>query len=509
MTRAILTIGPDHHLTPGEVHAIAHNPGIKVVLSSRARAKLAESRGVVDSMVAERKIVYGVTTGFGSFKNKAISRDDVAALQKNLIRSHSVGVGPALPAEVVRACFLVRLNSLAQGYSGVRLELVDLLTAIINKNIIPFVPSQGSVGSSGDLVPLSHMGLILMGEGRAWYKGELMAGDEALGMAGLSPLVFAAKEGLAFNNGTSAMTGIAALAIHDAERLVAIADMGCALTLEAVCGVTGAFDERVHMVRPHPGQAKSAENIRKFIRGSKLINSVPSRVQDGYSLRCAPQVHGAIRDAIAYAKSTVERELNSVTDNPLIFSEPRGEAISGGNFHGEPIAIAMDTLGIAISELANISERRTARLVNSETNEGLPLFLIARDKAGLHSGLMIPQYTAAALVSENKILAHPASVDSIPTSANQEDHVSMGTIAARKALNILQNTENVLAIEYLTATQAIDFRQPEKLGKFTKLAYAITRRRVPMIKADRELHKDVTKIREMFSDEEFIGKLGL
>jgi histidine ammonia-lyase len=283
--------------------------------------------------------------------------------------------------------------------------------------------------------------------------------------------------------------------------------MGCALSLEAVCGVSSAFDERVHNVRPHPGQARSAGNIRKFIRGSKLINSMPDRVQDGYSLRCTPQVHGAIRDAIAYAKSVVEREINSATDNPLIFSESGGTAISGGNFHGEPIAIAMDTLGIAVSELANISERRTARLVNSETNEGLPLFLISRDKAGLHSGLMIPQYTAAALVSENKVLAHPASVDSIPTSANQEDHVSMGTIAARKSLNILQNTRNVLAIEYLTATQAIDFRNPEKLGKFTKLAYEATRKRVPMIKTDRELHKDVARIKEMFFDEEFLRKL--
>ncbi|MFA5870970.1 MAG: histidine ammonia-lyase [Candidatus Paceibacterota bacterium] len=490
-----IEVGPDRHLTAEVVWNVAYSPSVKVSLSPRAQKKIIESRKIVERIVEKRKVVYGVTTGFGSFKDKFIEKDHVKELQKNLIRSHSCGVGELLSKEMVRAVMLVRLNSLSQGYSGVRLEFLEFLASLISKNIVPIVPSQGSVGSSGDLVPLSHIGLVMMGEGEVWYEGKRMQTEKALERAKLIPPGFLEKEGLAFNNGTSVMTGIAALTLRKAEQLIEIADMGTALTLEAVCGVTNAFDPHVHMVRPHPGQAIVAKNIRKYILGSKLVNSMKGRVQDSYSLRCSPQVHGAIRDAVQYVHSVVECELNSVTDNPMIFTNP-DRAISGGNFHGEPIAIAMDTLGIAIAEIADISERRTAKLIDPSMNAGLPIFLIDEKKGGLHSGLMIPQYVAAALVSENKVLAHPASVDSIPTSVNQEDHVSMGTIAARKAWKIVENTENVLAIEYLNASQAIDFRDIKKLGKMTKKAHSIIRKYVEHIENDRVLSKDIQSIRE-------------
>ncbi|MDB5194627.1 MAG: histidine ammonia-lyase [Parcubacteria group bacterium] len=483
-----IEIGPDRHLTPETVDSISRSRLLKVRLSAEARRRTKASRLIVEKMIKDKKVVYGVTTGFGNFKDKIISPDEVENLQKNLIRSHATGVGPLLSSEEVRAAMLVRLNSLSQGYSGVRHVLLDLLCELINRDVTPIVPSQGSVGSSGDLAPLSHIGLVLMGEGEAMYKGKRMSGTLALKSAKLSPIAFAAKEGLAFNNGTSVMTGIAALAFIRARRLADLSDMAAALTIEASCGVSSALDKRIHDLRPHPGQKKSAENIRNLLKGSKLVDSMPGRIQDSYSLRCTPQVHGAARDAISYAEAVLTREINAVTDNPIIF--PDG-AISGGNFHGEPIAISFDTLGIAVSELANISERRTAKLVDPSTSNGLPAFLIAPEKAGLHSGLMIPQYTAAALVSENKVLAHPASVDSIPTSANQEDHVSMGTIAVRKAAKILDNSEYVLAIEFLTACQGIDFRKPQHLAPNTAKAYKAMRKRVSYISEDRELHKDI------------------
>ncbi len=497
MKNSLVEIGPDHHLTPDVVWGVAHRPGIKVVLSKKAKRKIVESRKVVERIVEKRKVVYGVTTGFGSFKDKFIDKENVKELQRNLIRSHSSGVGDLLSPEMVRAAMLVRANSLAQGFSGVRLEFLEFLLLLLNKNIVPLVPSQGSVGSSGDLAPLSHIGLVMMGEGEVWYRGRKMNAGAALKKEKLSPVGFLEKEGLAFNNGTSVMTGIAALALHKAENLLKIADMGVALTLEAVCGLSYAFDSRVHAVRPHPGQIESARNIKRYIQGSKLVNSMKKRVQDSYSLRCSPQVHGAVRDALAYVRGVVERELNSVTDNPLIFTNPDG-AVSGGNFHGEPIAIALDTLGIAVAELADVSERRTAKLIDPAMNAGLPIFLIPEGKGGLHNGLMIPQYVAASLVSENKVLAHPASVDSIPTSVNQEDHVSMGTIAARKAWSIVNNAENVLAIEYLNATQAIDFRDPKKLGKRTKKTYAYVRKHVKKVNNDRILAKDIQAIRNTF-----------
>jgi len=489
-----ILIGPDIELTPDIVYEVANNRNVRVELSPAAKRAIKRSRAVVEKMVESNAVVYGVTTGFGNFKNKHIHHDEVAALQRNLIRSHAAGVGPFFSSEIARGILLVRLNSLAQGYSGVRQELLDLLCGIINKGIIPLIPSQGSVGSSGDLAPLSHAGLILMGEGETEYKGRKMSGANALKLAGLKPIDFSSKEGLAWTNGTSVMTAIAAIGLYKAKKLIDIADMSCAMTLEAVCGRTSAFDKRIHEVRPHPGQIESARRILNLVRGSKLVNSFPDRVQDSYSLRCSPQVHGAIRDSMSHVSNVVSIELNSATDNPLIFSKP-DKALSGGNFHGEPIAIAMDLFGIAVAELADIAERRVAKLVDSSSSEGLPMFLIPPEKAGLHNGLMIAQYTAAALVSENKVLAHPASVDSIPTSANQEDHVSMGTIAARKALSILDNAEYVISIELLTAAQGINFRNPKKLGIGTSKVFKLIRKKVSFMSEDRKVADDINKIK--------------
>lgn len=496
-------IGHNLPLTPADIFEISSNKNARVKLSEETKKRIIRSRKTVEKMIAEKRIVYGVTTGFGSFKDIAISPDQVEYLQKNLIRSHAAGVGELFSNEQVRAAMIVRLNSLSRGYSGVRLELLELLCDMINKHVVPVVPSQGSVGSSGDLAPLSHIGLVLMGEGEAIYNGKRMSGLNALQKAGLKPIVFAAKEGLAFNNGTSVMTGIASLAFVKAKRLIELADLAAALTLEAACGVSTAFDKRIHELRPHPGQQMAANNIRNYIAGSKLVDSMSGRVQDSYSLRCTPQVHGAIRDAVSYVERSLNIEINSVTDNPLIFSST-SEAISGGNFHGEPMAICFDALGIAMSEIANISERRTAKLVDPSTNAGLPAFLISDEKAGLHSGFMIAQYTAAALVSENKVLAHPASVDSIPTSANQEDHVSMGTIAVRKSIKIIENVENVLAIEFFTACQGIDFRNPKKLGKITSKAYKHIRSKTKFLKEDRQISLDIEKVKENMKDFKFI-----
>ncbi len=489
-----ITVGPDHRLTSKLVSDIAHHPDLKIELSTLAKKRVVKSRQIVEQMVKKQQVVYGITTGFGNFKSKVIPLSQVAELQQNLIRSHAVGVGEPFSPPQARSAIIARINSLAQGHSGIRLELLELLIAILNKNIVPVIPSQGSVGASGDLAPLSHLALVLIGEGQAWYQGKLLSGKEALNAANLSPITLAAKEGLALNNGTSIMAGLATLAISEAERLIKLADLACALTVEAIAGTTNAFDKRVHAVRPHPGQIISAANISLALRGSRLVNSDEKRIQDSYSIRCSPQVHGAVKDTIGHVGRVVEIELNSATDNPLIFSDPSPVAVSGGNFHGEPIAIAMDSLGIAISELANISERRIAKLVDAATNEGLPPFLVPPEKAGLHSGLMIAQYTAAALVSENKVLAHPASVDSIPTSANQEDHVSMGTIATRKILKIIEHTTKVLAIEFLTAAQAVDFINPDYLGLETKKIYQHIRKSTPFINDDRILANDINKI---------------
>lgn len=501
MTIPILEVGPDKRITPEDVRAVALGHR-NVRLSKRGIVALRRSRAVVDDLTKRRKPVYGLTTGFGKFKDVFINESQTEELQRNLIMSHSVGVGEEMTREAVRASLFVRINSLSKGYSGVRVEFLDTAIRMLNADICPVVPSQGSVGASGDLAPLSHMGLALMGEGMVSYRGKRMASRAALRLAGLEPVRFMAKEGLAWNNGTSVMLGLLSLAVVRAEALADVSDIACALSLEALRGVSAAFMPKLHRLRPHKGQLRSAANIRKLVRESHLVDSQPNRVQDAYSLRCAPQVHGASRDAIAFVRGVVETELQSVTDNPVIFPE-NGTAVSGGHFHGEPLAQAADFLSIAVTELGGISERRSARLVDSATNEGLPLFLVPRERAGLHSGLMIPQYTAAALVSENKVLSHPASVDSIPTSANQEDHVSMGNIAARKAHQVIMNSERVLAVEYLTALQAIDLLNPKKLGKGTAVAYRMLRKRVPFVSHDRILHLDMNSLRDMIIEPTF------
>ncbi len=501
-TMKTIAIGPDCVLTIEDIVAVATDPTIQVTLTNTSKEAVLKARAVVDRIIEKKEVVYGITTGFGKFKDVYIEPERSSALQTNLIRSHAVGVGEILPNDVVRASLLVRINSLAKGYSGVRLEFLEAAVAIMNANIIPIVPSQGSVGASGDLAPLSHMGLTLMGEGEAFYKGVRMASADALSQAKIAPVAFMAKEGLAWNNGTAVMLGTIVLALYRAKRLADLADVSAALTLESVRGTAAAFRPEVHELRPHPGQILSAARIRGFIEGSKLVDSAPDRIQDAYSIRCTPQVHGASRDAISYVERVVENEILSVTDNPLILPET-GEAVSAGNFHGEPLAQAADTLSIALAELANISERRTAKLLDPASNDGLPLFLIPTESAGFNSGLMMPQYTAAALVSENKVLAHPASVDSIPTSANQEDHVSMGSIATRKALQIARNAEHVVAIEFLTATQAIDLRGPELLSPKLQAVHKAIRAHVSVLKEDRVLHTDMEAVLSVITSPSF------
>ena len=481
--------------------------GALVAISKKAIGKIKKSRDVVDDFVSEGRVVYGVTTGFGNFKNVVISKTQTRELQENLIRSHAVGVGRMLPEEAVRAAMLLRLNSLVKGHSGVRIETIKALCKMLNSGVHPVVPEKGSVGSSGDLAPLSHMILVLMGEGEAFYKGKKINGGAAMKLAGIKPIKLSSKEGLALNNGTTVMTSIAVLTLHDAENALKCADISAAMTLEALFGINKAFDDRIHKLRSHPGQIKCAENIRKLIKNSKLINrNIREKIQDAYSLRCMPQVHGASRDAVAHVRRVLEIEINSATDNPLIFTNPK-EALSCGNFHGQPVAISMDLLAIAVSEIANIAERRIARIVDPSLNEGLPAFLIPKNKGGLNSGYMIAQYTAAALVSENKVLAHPASVDSIPTSANQEDHVSMGTIAARKAREILENVENVIGIELLCAAQGMDFRFPLRGGQGTETAHRYIRKYIPYLDNDRTLYPEINKARDLIHSGELVKKV--
>jgi histidine ammonia-lyase len=463
-----------------------------VQISDSARSKMERSRAFVDKLVSENRVVYGVTTGFGQFKNVAISPEQTATLQANLIRSHATGVGAPLSEDVVRASIVIRINSLLRGHSGVRSTVIDRLVDLLNYDVYPFVPCQGSVGSSGDLAPLSHIMLVIMGEGEVIEEGKRKPSGEVIAKKGLGTVVLMSKEGLALNNGTAVQTGLGALAVHDARELAKVFDVAYAMTLETIMGTTTACDARLHALRPHPGQLAVASNIRRLCDNSEIMDSHKNcgRVQDAYSLRCAPQVHGASRDTIEHVAAVVARELNSVTDNPILFPED-DLALSGGHFHGEPIAQVMDFLKIGVAELANISERRIARLVDPATNDGLPAFLVPTEQGGLSSGMMIPQYVAAALVSENKVLAHPASVDSIPTSANQEDHVSMGTIAARQAAMIVKNAKQVAVIELLCAAQAADFRAPLRLGRGTDAAFRCLRSAVPFMAEDRVLYTDI------------------
>jgi histidine ammonia-lyase len=455
---------------------------IFIGISPKAKAAILRSRKVIEKWIKDNEVIYGVTTGFGEFKDVKIPQKDLEKLQRNLIISHSAGVGEPLPKNIVRLMLLLRINSLAKGFSGVRLELVEYLVKIFNLGIVAFVPSQGSVGSSGDLAPLAHLASVIIGEGYAYYKNELLPSKQILSLCGLKPFKLSAKEGLALINGTQMMTAFAVEILNRAKRLSKLADISGALSHEALKGSDNAFKDELQKVRPHKGQINTAVNLRKLLKNSEIRKSHVdcAKVQDAYSLRCMPQVHGAIKDTIEYVNSIIEIEINSATDNPLIFPETN-EHIEGGNFHGEPVALAMDFLKIALSELGNISERRTARLVDGNLS-GLPRFLTS--KGGLNSGLMIAQYTAAALVSENKILSHPASVDSIPTSANQEDHNSLGSIASRKCFEVLNNTEKIIAIEFLSASQGIDFLKPLKCGNGTGIAYSDFRKSVKHIGED-------------------------
>lgn len=459
---------------------------------------MAKSRGVVDRLSVEGRSVYGVTTGFGKFADRAIPREALTLLQHNLIVSHSVGVGAPLPAETVRAMMILRAASLARGYSGIRPGTVQTLLDLLNAGIVPHVPARGSVGASGDLAPLAHLALVLIGLGQAYVDGELVPGGDALASAGIAPVSLEAKEGLALINGTQLMTAIGVLLVTDAWNVLEVADVAGSLSLEAFRGTDRAFDARVHDVRPHRGQVEAAAHLRRLTAGSEVMASHRNdvhRVQDPYSLRCMPQVHGASRDALAYVQGVVETEINSVTDNPLIFGSD--DVISCGNFHGQPLALALDFAAIALSEIANISERRIEAMLDPHLSE-LPPFLTVR--GGVDSGLMVSQYTAAALVSENKVLSHPASVDSIPTSANQEDHVSMGATAGLKALDVLRNVETVLAIELLCGAAGLDFRRPLRTSAPLEAVYALIRSEVPPLESDRVLYPDIEVMVGMVRD---------
>ena len=495
-----------------------------VLLSPDAREAVQRARDVVDDLVAQNRVAYAITTGVGKLSDVHIPPEQVRNLQVNLMRSHAVGVGEPLPVEAVRAMMLLRANSLAKGHSGVRTVILDTFCEMLNRGVHPVVPSQGSVGASGDLAPLAHLGLVLIGEGEAYFSdaghkprrrddppARRLPGREALKRADIKPLVLEAKEAVSLINGTQAMLAVGALSLLAAETLVDTADVLGALTLDALRGTDVAFDERIHRARPHPGQLQTAANLRRMLEGSQIRESHRdcARVQDAYSLRCMPQVHGAVRDALGHCRQVFEIEMNAAVDNPLVFVrkpapgsgrgvvETGGDVISGGNFHGEPVAFALDFLAIALSALAGISERRIERLVNPALNEGLPAFLAPG--AGLNSGFMMPQVTAAALASENKVLAHPASVDSITTSGNKEDYVSMGMTAALKLQKIVANTRNVLAIEAIAAAQALDFLAPLKTSKRGQVAYEAIRAVSPRLEQDRNLSGDFAAVAQMIA----------
>jgi histidine ammonia-lyase len=489
-----------------QVAEVARNFAL-VELAPEAIEAMNKSRALVDRWVEEGELIYGINTGFGSLQDKPISADQVKELQENIIVSHAAGVGDILPEEIVRAMMLLRANALAKGYSGIRPEVVQRLLDMLNKRVCPIVLDKGSVGSSGDLAPLAHMTLPLIGRGEALYNGERLSGAEVMKRANIATVVLEAKEGLALTNGTQFMTAIGVLAVLDAEALAKIADISGAMSLEAMKGKSDAFIEEAHQLRPFKGQIDCARNIRALITNSKLIDAVDGdtekKRQDAYSLRCMPQVHGASRQAIAFVRGMIETEVNAATDNPLMLPEnsfasanARDRSISAGNFHGQPIALSMDFLALAVSEIGDISERRVARLMNDKESYGLLPYLI--ENAGPNSGMMIAQYAAAAMVSENKVLIHPASGDSIPTSANQEDHNSMGNIAARQAREVLENVQRVLAIELLCAAQALGIRigRGQKPGVGAQAAYDLIRQKVAQRERDNqeELHKDIQRV---------------
>ena len=471
-----------------------------VEISAKAIQRIYNSRQTVNEFVENEEIVYGVTTGFGRFSEVCVTKEQSKLVQKNLIVSHAVGSGDNLDKEIVRGTILLRINNLCIGYSGVRYSTVQTMVEMLNKGLHPLIPEKGSLGASGDLAPLAHMVLPMIGLGKAEYKGEILSGKVAMEKAGIEIIELVAKEGLALINGTQVMTSVGAHTIYDSIKLLDVVDLSASLTFEALHGIISVLDPRLHQLRPHKGQIHTAANILKMLEGSQCtMRQGDGKIQDAYSLRCTPQVHGASRDAIEFVREKVEIEMNSVTDNPIIFCDTK-EGISGGNFHGQPVALAFDFLGIALSELADISERRLERMVNPALN-GLPAFLV--NNGGLNSGFMIVQYSAAALVSENKVLSHPASVDSIPSSGNQEDHVSMGTIGARKAREIYKNVRRVIAMEMLCACQAIDLGTKHQLGYTTQKAYNLVRENIKMLTCDREMYEDINNMEKLIIDEKF------
>ncbi|CCK80009.1 histidine ammonia-lyase [Desulfobacula toluolica] len=495
MKNQIVLNGKDFFLK--DLVRIARN-NVGITISVESESRINKARDLVDQWVGQGKRIYGVTTGFGALSDVAICREDTKRLQKNILFSHAAGMGQPMEDDVVRAMIALRVNDFCRGNSGLRLKTIEKLAQILNEGIIPVVPEKGSVGASGDLVPMAHLSLVLIGEGEAFVDGKRMSGAGALREKLIKPIVLEAGEGLALINGTQFMIALGCLALHDALNLCKHADIAAGMSLETLMGTRSAFDPRIHRARPHTGQIKAADNMLRITESSEIISSHHdcSRIQDAYTLRCSPQVHGASWDAFAYVEKVIRVEMNSSTENPLIFPESN-DFLSGGNFHGQPLALACDFLGIAIAELANISERRIERLVNPQLS-GLPAFLV--EDGGLNSGFMIAQYAAASLVSENKVLAHPASVDSIPTSANKEDHVSMGSIAARKCRDIVANTEEVIAIELLCAAQGIDLFTNMKAGKGTLAAYEVIRSKVDYMTEDRILASDIARVKELLQD---------
>ena len=465
----------------------------QVILAAEARVRVERARQVVQDIVTQKRTVYGVNTGFGKLSDVSIGESDLKQLQLNLVRSHSVGLGDPLPEDEARAMLLLRANVLAAGFSGARPLVIDTLIAMLEKGVTPVIPEKGSVGASGDLAPLSHLALAAIGEGEVFYNGERLPAVDALERAQITPLQLEVKEGLALLNGTQAMGAVGALALHRAERLVRLADVAGAMTLEALKGTPVAFDERIHAVRPHPGQLAVAAHLRELLRESEIRESHVEndpRVQDAYSLRCMPQVHGAVRMALNHARQVVEIESGSATDNPLVFAES-GEVLSGGNFHGAPLALVFDYAAIALTDLMSITERRVDRLVNPDSNEGLPPFLTTQP--GISSGFMMLQVTAVALLSEAKVLAHPASVDNVPTDGGKEDHVSMGMTSAVKLRSIVKLAEMATAIELMTAAQALEY-QSLAPGRGVKHAYDLIRKLVAPVTTDRSMSGDIEKL---------------
>lgn len=488
-------------MTIEQIESVAKGETVRLIPAAVDRIR--KSRIVVDRIVAEGQAVYGVNTGFGKLSDVRVPLEKLGELQVNLVRSHACGVGAPLDESTVRAMLLLRANVLAVGCSGARIEIAETLVAMLNSGVHPVVPEQGSVGASGDLAPLAHLALVLIGEGEAFYRGVRMPASKAMEAADIPTVSLQAKEGLALLNGTQALASVGALSLVRAERLVRAADVAGAMTLDALCDTPAAFDERIHGARPHRGQIACAGNLRRLMEGSEIRESHrngDSRVQDAYSLRCMPQVHGAIRDVLSHVRAIVEVETGSATDNPLVFVD-NGDVLSGGNFHGAPLAMGFDYAAIAVTDLMSISERRTERLVNPDLSEGLPAFLTA--EPGTRSGFMIPQVCAVALLNEAKVLAHPASIDNVPTSGGKEDHVSMGMVAATKFARIVRNAEYVVAIELLAGSNGLDYRAPLKPSKSIQRAHQIVRSRSARLEEDRSLSKDIEDVAALIAAGEF------